>query len=129
MGLETPTLLHEIQVKGFMFAQSRFWPGDTPNVDANCLKYATRSDALEVDFPHSLPLMMSMVTPNPTVLPALWSLAEGVHFPTNTLWMEGMEPEGVVQNHREVLNARVGSLATWSGFARMLYPTELLAAP
>lgn len=114
-----------------MFAQSRFWPGSTPNVDANCLKYWTRLDAPGVDpLPHStLPLMMSMVTPNPTVLPALWSAAEGVHFPTNTLWMEGMEPEGEVQNHREVLNARVGSLATWSGFARMLYPTELLAAP
>ena len=113
-----------------MFAQFRFWPGATPNVDANCLKYLTRLDAFAVDFPHSmLPLMMSMVTPNPTVLPALRSAAEGVHLPTNTSWMDGMEPEGVVQNHRAVLNARVGSLATWSGFARMLYPILLLAAP
>lgn len=64
--------------------------------------------------------MMSMVTPKPTVLPAFWSAVEGVHFPSRTLWIEGMKPEGVVQNHREVLNARVGSLATWSGSARML---------
>ena len=64
--------------------------------------------------------MMSMVTPNPAVLFALMSAAEGVHFPTKTLWIDGSLPDAVFQNQSDDLKARMGSFATWPGSARIL---------
>jgi len=51
------------------------------------------------------PLMMSIVTPNPGFLLASMSASMGFHSPTSTSCIEGMVPEGVVQNQKEVLNA------------------------
>ncbi len=73
--------------------------------------------------------MMSIVTPNPGFLPASLSALLGFHLPITTSWIEGMVPDGVVQNHNDDLNASTGSCETRYGFARMFAPTLALAAP
>ncbi len=75
------------------------------------------------------PLMMSIVTPNPGFLPASMSALVGFHSPTSTSCMDGMVPDGVVQNQKEVLNAITGSSATRFGSAKIFAPTAALAGP
>jgi hypothetical protein len=43
--------------------------------------------------------------------------------------MDGMVPDGVVQNQKEVLNEITGSSATRFGSAKIFAPTAALAGP